>query len=618
MRQVFNLATAYMPHGYCYLWNPPLVWLHVASDFLTTVAYYSIPITLFYFVRKRSDLPYPAIFMLFGAFIVSCGTTHLMEIWTLWHSTYWLSGWLKALTAAISVYTALELIPIVPQALALPSPAQLEATNQQLAQEVSDRQQFEVSLQESEARFRSAFDDAAIGMALVALDGHWLKVNNSLCNIVGYSEAELLTMTFQEITHPDDLETDLHYVRQMLTDEIRTYQMEKRYFHKSGHVIWILLSVSLIRDEQGQPLYFIPQIQDITGRRQAEQALQERESILRSFYESAPMMMGVVELGDEDIRHVYDNTASANFFGLTTEEMKGRWASELGVPENVRHFWLDYYRQSQTTDQPVHFEYTHTAETKVKYFSVTVSTIPPDRSNVSRFSYVIEDISDRHQAQEKIEQSLHEKEILLKEIHHRVKNNLQISQSLIHLQALSLADQEIGEKFKEAQHRVRAMALIHEQLYRSDNLAKIDLAEYLCILGRNLFSSYRVDEQIRFRTNFKYQCLLEIDTAVPCGLIINELISNALKHAFARRQGEISIEIDSDRNHNLVLIVCDNGQGLPPDFDFARCRTLGLKLVRNLVKQLRGEIQVKSDLGTRFEITLTQVECDSLICQPRS
>ena len=121
--------------------------------------------------------------------------------------------------------------------------------------------------------FRLAFDDAAIGMALVAPDGKWLKVNRALCEIVGYSQTDLLGTTFQEITHPDDLETDLGYVGKMLAGEIRTYQMEKRYFHSSGHIVWILLSVSLVRDKNQQPLYFISQIQDITPRKQAEARL---------------------------------------------------------------------------------------------------------------------------------------------------------------------------------------------------------------------------------------------------------------------------------------------------------------------------------------------------------
>src|SRR5437867_3431955 len=150
-----------------------------------------------------------------------------------------------------------------------------------LKKEVQEHTQTEKGLRESQERLRSAFGSAAIGMALVAPDGRWLQVNRSLCEIVGYSEQELLAATFQAITHPDDLEADLEYVRQMLAGEIQTYQMEKRYCQKLGQIIWILLSVSLVRDEQEIPLYFISQIQDITERKLAEEALQKSESQLR-------------------------------------------------------------------------------------------------------------------------------------------------------------------------------------------------------------------------------------------------------------------------------------------------------------------------------------------------
>jgi hypothetical protein len=123
--QLFS-SEAFIPHGHCYLWKTELVWLHIVSDASIALAYYSIPVALIYFVRKRNDLPFNWIFWLFGAFIVACGTTQLMEIWTLWHPTYWLSGLLKAITAFVSIYTALALIPWVPKALALPSPTQLE------------------------------------------------------------------------------------------------------------------------------------------------------------------------------------------------------------------------------------------------------------------------------------------------------------------------------------------------------------------------------------------------------------------------------------------------------------------------------------------------------------
>ncbi|UKP00485.1 hybrid sensor histidine kinase/response regulator [Nostoc sp. UHCC 0870] len=142
----FFSSGSFIPHGHCYLWKTDLVWLHIISDGLIAIAYYSIPATLFYFVRKRQDLPFHWIFLLFSGFIIACGTTHLLEIWTLWHPTYWLSGFVKAITATISLITAIELVPLVPKALALPSPAQLEQANQQLKIEISERLRVEAEL----------------------------------------------------------------------------------------------------------------------------------------------------------------------------------------------------------------------------------------------------------------------------------------------------------------------------------------------------------------------------------------------------------------------------------------------------------------------------------------
>ncbi len=136
----FLSAQGFIPHGHCYLWKPELLWLHIVSDSLIAVAYYSIPVMLVYFVRTRRDVPFDWIFLMFGSFIIACGTTHLLEVWTLWHPTYWLSGFIKLITALVSVRTAMLLAPLIPKALALPSPAQLEVSNLALRNEIIQRQ----------------------------------------------------------------------------------------------------------------------------------------------------------------------------------------------------------------------------------------------------------------------------------------------------------------------------------------------------------------------------------------------------------------------------------------------------------------------------------------------
>jgi two-component system sensor histidine kinase/response regulator len=258
----FFSTDGFMPHGMCYEWDPVVIWLHVISDGLISIAYYSIPITLFYFVHKRKDLQFSSIFVCFAVFIIACGTTHLMEIWNIWHPVYWLSGGIKALTAAASIVTAILLLCLVPQALSLPSPSAMQKANQILRES-------EEALRFSEELFSNTFEYAAVGMALVTLDGQWLKVNQALCNLFGYSAEELGGKTFQDLAHPGDLEADLINLRRLLDGEISFYKMEKRYFHKDGRVVWALLGVSVLRDKQKQPRYFVSQLEDISEIKQA-------------------------------------------------------------------------------------------------------------------------------------------------------------------------------------------------------------------------------------------------------------------------------------------------------------------------------------------------------------
>src|SRR6202167_591848 len=142
-------SSDFMPHGYCYLWRPGILWLNAVSDSTITLAYYFIPLALLYFVRKRRDLPFHWMFLLFGLFIFSCGTTHLMEVWTLWHGTYRLAGLIKAVTAAASVATAIALVPMIPRALALPSPAQLRSLNRDLEKQIRERLRAQEALEDA-------------------------------------------------------------------------------------------------------------------------------------------------------------------------------------------------------------------------------------------------------------------------------------------------------------------------------------------------------------------------------------------------------------------------------------------------------------------------------------
>lgn len=295
------LATnSFIPHGHCYLWKSELLSLHIVSDLLIALAYYSIPIALLYFIHQRRDVPFRWMFLLFGAFMISCGTSHVMEVWTLWHPNYWLSGFIKAIAAFMSCYTAVKLVGLIPKALALPSSADLEAANQKLAAEISDRQQVEAALRHSEARFRSVFEGAAIGIALIDVNGQPVAMNPALSRMLGYSENDCQQITSRKYTDLVNLPTGWERYQELISgksdfyqmekrylskdgpllERDDSYQMEKRYLSKDGQLLWCHITVSSVRDGEGKPQFGIRMVEDITKRKQAEVALRQYQEHL--------------------------------------------------------------------------------------------------------------------------------------------------------------------------------------------------------------------------------------------------------------------------------------------------------------------------------------------------
>jgi two-component sensor histidine kinase len=205
---------------------------------------------------------------------------------------------------------------------------------------------------------------------------------------------------------------------------------------------------------------------------------------------------------------------------------------------------------------------------------------------------------------EELKATIDEKILLLREIHHRVKNNLQIIISLVNLQMRQIGDERLKQVMAETQNRVRAMSLVHEKLYQSESLSHIDLSEYIRFLTTQLFAYYGIDSR-RIRLDIDIgKTMVDINTAIPVGLIINELVSNALKHAFpSDRKGTITIRSRYD-DKVLSLVVRDDGIGLPPDLDWKNPESLGLRLVNSLVDQLDGTIELKKERGTTFIISM--------------
>jgi len=221
------------------------------------------------------------------------------------------------------------------------------------------------------------------------------------------------------------------------------------------------------------------------------------------------------------------------------------------------------------------------------------------------------EVGERRRAEEQIRASLREKEVLLKEIHHRVKNNLQIVSSLLNLQTNFIEDEDIVSSLNDSRTRVESMALVHEKLYQSENLAQIDFGEYIHTLAYHVFDSF---ESLPQAVQLKVEAdsiPMDVDVAIPCGLIVNELITNSLKYAFADRPGGvISVELRSRGEREVELRIGDDGVGFPPEIDFRRTDSLGMQLVVDLTSQLEGEMQLVEGRGAVFEIVFPLPDSD--------
>lgn len=343
---------------------------------------------------------------------------------------------------------------------------------------------------------------------------------------------------------------------------------------------------------------------EILERQRVEAALRKSELKYRLLVEQMPAVTYIAKL-DETGSSVYVSSQIKNLLGYSAEE----WMADPQLWFNLVHpdDRDSIIRESQAalaTDRAYRAEYRmFNREGQVVWVQDQTVVLPDEAVQSGLTQGVLFDITARKRAEEQLKTSLHEKEILLKEIHHRVKNNMQVISSLLNLQSNYVSDTQALEIFQESQNRVRSMALIHEKLYRSKNLAEIDLGEYVNDLVIYLFRSYKAYGKgitLKIQADDVH---LGIDAAVPCGLIINELISNALKHAFPHNyQGEIRVELQKNQQQ-ISLCVSDDGIGFPTDLDFQNTNSLGLQLVNTLVGQLDGTIELQNGSGTTFKIS---------------
>lgn len=379
------------PYGSCYPWSQALAGLHIGSDILIAIAYFAVLLGLIYFARQRQDFPYPKILWSLSIFVAACGTTHLTAVWTLWHPNDWIFGIIKAITAFLSVYTAIALIPFIPLAIALPSPAQLTAATASLKQEIAERQR-------SEEKFRAMFEQVAVGMNYVDMNGRFILVNQKFCDITGYGSDELCSKTFDNITHPEDRVVEDELTRQLIEGERSTYGMEKRYIRRDGHQIWVHLTASIVRDAAGVPKYMLGTAEDISDRKQAEAALQASQERFRRAIVNAPLPV-LIHAEDGEILQV--NQTWTELTGYTSDDIPtmAEWTERAYGQrvERVRSHIDQLYALDHKVDEGEFVLQTATGEKRAWTFSsAPLGTLADGRRTVISMAL---DITQRRQAE---------------------------------------------------------------------------------------------------------------------------------------------------------------------------------------------------------------------------
>jgi len=467
--------------------------------------------------------------------------------------------------------------------------------------DISERKQAEEALRVSEQKYRSIFEHAPFGICRSTRDGKLLSVNPAMAAILKYDSAEQMMeivnrSSIQDVLFAEPLQR-ASLVERIFADDSWVV-FENRYRCKDGSVVTCKVHSRCIVDQDGSESKFESIMENITKRLEAENALRESEEKFRVLAETSPASIALYQ-GDAVI---YINPTAAKLIGYSVEEL-----SQMSFWGCVHDDFKDLVRErglARMRGEPVPNQY------ECKFVSksgdelwaiISVGCI--DFKGTPAGIVTLVDTTEAKLAEGRLKASLAEKEILLKEVHHRVKNNLQIVSSLLDLQSDSVGDEHFRGFITESQNRIMAMALIHERLYQSENFTCINIGEYIKTLAESLFSSYGKNlELIALHVDVE-NIGLEIDEAIPCGLIVNELVSNSLKHAFpGGQEGEITIRIRSDEQGMVFLTIADNGVGISTELDFANTETLGLQLVNLLTKQLRGRIEFSRDNGTLWEI----------------
>jgi PAS domain S-box-containing protein len=474
-----------------------------------------------------------------------------------------------------------------------------------IARDITERKQTEEVLAQEENLLDALMDNIPDQVYFKDADSRFIRISKA------QAERFCLSDPAQAVGKTDfDIFTENH-ARPAFEEEqkiMRTGQslvgLEEKETWPDGRTAWVSTTKVPLRDKQGRIIGTFGISRDITERKRTEEALQESEKKYRTLVEKANEAITIVQDGV----FVFANRKASELLGVPAGNLEGKPFIDVVWSED-REMVMENHKKriaGETVRDAYDFRIIGAGGSLTWIYMSAATILWKGKPAILN---LVTDITERKAAEESIQASLREKEVMLREIHHRVKNNMQVISSLFNLQAEKTVNPEYHEILKGGQTRIRAMSLVHEKLYQSRDLSKIDLAVYIQSLAVNLFQAYLVDpNQVRLETDFE-EVPLDINSAVPFGLILNELISNSLKHAFPEgRKGKIRIGVKRGPDDTIILRVADDGIGFPKDLDFRQSESLGLQIANLLVGQLEGTIKLDRENGTTFTVTFREIK----------
>ena len=506
---------------------------------------------------------------------------------------------------------------------------------------ITEWKQVEKALQESEERYRSIVEDQTEFICRFTPDGRITFVNDAYCRYFSLDKSQCIAKSHSVMLSPEDARLMKRHLAS-LTLENPVAIIEHRIIMPLGEIRWQRWSDRAIFDKDGRLVEYQSVGRDTTEKKQAEEALRDSEMRYRSVIENAAE--GIVVAQDGILQ--YANMRALEMIDSSPEEIGNQQFTGFIHPEDRELVFDRYQRRIRGENVPQNYDFRivgksgqitwvqisavqnswnnrpatlnfltditnrRLMESEIRSLNAVLEQRVKDRTEaLSKANEALEEENaQRQEAEKKLQASYDEKVMLLKEIHHRVKNNLQIIASLLNLQSRYIKDESTLAAIRESQNRIKAMALVHEKLYRAEDIAHISLQDYIRFLGTGLFQFYDAKSRgIQFTLEI-HDVNVDIDAAIPLGLILNELISNSLKYAFPEgRKGEIAISVKRE-DHTMTILFRDTGIGIPADLDWRNTRSLGLRLVNTLVEQMNGTVELDRSAGTLFTMVVHEKE----------